>query len=151
MSCLPGESLRESCCGEKEKWQNLANGRLTGMAKPAKRSCRICKTDLNAWGPDRRGVCPNCAEGMRSVLVMCAGKCGRTYTLRTMDTVVLYFDPGKRGGKKIRLYYCTKCAVLARSRARMSNELQEETIRSAESRIARGAVKERKKGGLSGW
>jgi predicted amidophosphoribosyltransferase len=122
------------------------------MAKSVKRPCKICKADLNTWGPDRRGVCPACAEGMRSALVMCAGKCGKKYTLRTMETVVLYFDPGKRGGKKIRLHYCTRCAVLARSRARMASESQEETIRKAESRIARGAVvEERQKGGLSRW
>jgi len=85
-------------------------------------------------------------------MVMCAGKCGQRYTLRTMETIVLYFDPGKRGGKKIRLYYCTKCAVLARSRARMASESQEEIIRKSESRIARSAVMDdRQKGGLSRW
>lgn len=54
-----------------------------------------------------------------------------------MDAVVIYFDPGKRGGKKFRLYYCSRCATTARSRARMTHEQQEEVINKAESRLAR--------------
>jgi len=83
--------------------------------------------------------------------VKCAGRCGKDFnpSAALMDAVVIYFDPGKRGGKKFRLYYCSPVPrVTARSRARMTHEQQEEVINKAESRLARKGS--RKNGGNEG-
>ena len=103
-----------------------------------KRPCRICKADLNAWG-DRKGICPTCAEGLRSSLIMCAGRCKKKHPLRMMEGVNIYFDAGQKGGKKYKLHYCSVCALSAKSRARSVEEGQGEEIQSAERRMGRSA------------
>lgn len=106
-------------------------------SRQRKRPCKVCGTDLNAWGPDRKGVCPDCAEVRRSTVVPCAGRCKKSYQLRTMELISMYFEPGVKGGKKISLYYCPRCLSAARSRARGINETQTSMIEKAQSRRAR--------------
>jgi hypothetical protein len=49
----------------------------------------------------------------------------------------MYFDPGKKGGKKISLYYCPRCISAAKSRATSILEVQQKEIEKAESRRER--------------
>ena len=111
--------------------------------KNRKRPCKICGEDLNQWG-DRKGICPTCADAVRSTVVECAGRCKKKYPLRMMEGVLMYFDPGQKGGKKYKLYYCSSCALAARSRARGICESQNEEIKKTHSRRERQALEEQK-------
>lgn len=106
-----------------------------------KRPCPFCGTDLNTWGPDRKGSCPDCTSARKGTKVVCAGKCKRIFELRTMQAVNLVFDPGQRGGKNIKVYYCPQCFSSARSKARLINEEQQGAIKKMEDRMRRGGVR----------
>lgn len=117
------------------------------MYKPKrKRPCKVCGIDLNQWGPDRKSPCPDCAKAVKDTIVPCAGRCKQKLKIRAMEKVVLYFEPGIKGGKKFTLHYCQQCFAAAKSRARTVNEFQQQEVQKAENRRAR-ATKGRKRGG----
>ncbi len=107
------------------------------QGRQKKRPCKICGTDLNAWGQGRKGICPDCAEVKRSTIIPCAGRCKKSYQIRVMELLSMYFEPGVKGGKKFSLYYCSKCLAAARSRARSVFEVQGKEMEKAESRRER--------------
>lgn len=107
--------------------------------KEAKKVCRLCGADLAMWGDDVRVNCPDCLKAMKDTKVKCAGKCKKLYPLRYMDTVSVFFEPGKKGGRKIKLHYCSKCLLLSRSRISAMSEEQQETLRKKEERLRRGS------------
>lgn len=109
--------------------------------KPRKRPCPICGADLNHWGPDRHGPCPGCTSARKGTKLKCAGKCKGTFELRSMQAVNIVFDPGHRGGKSVKVYYCSQCASSARSRARLVNEEQQGEIAKTDDRLRRGTKK----------
>lgn len=92
-------------------------------------------------GPDRKGTCPDCSKAVKDTVVQCAGRCKQKRKIRMMDAVVLYFEPGMKGGKKVKIYYCQQCFLAAKSRARMVHEAQQEEVRKAEGRRLREAGK----------
>lgn len=102
-----------------------------------KRPCSVCGMDLNLWGPDCRGTCPSCLRARRDSVVLCAGKCGRSYALRLMEKIIIYFDPAQKGGKKIPIYYCPGCAVAVKSRCRSVHDVQQEVVKKSENRVKR--------------
>jgi hypothetical protein len=106
--------------------------------KDRRRPCRLCGKDLNTWGPDRRGICPDCASARRKTLIRCAGRCKRLHELGRMESVVLNFTPGKKGGRKLIIYYCLTCLTQAQSRATTIFDEQQEAISKAEARLKRG-------------
>ena len=107
------------------------------MAGARKRPCSTCGIDLNMWGPDRKGICPDCAEAKRSTIIPCAGRCKGSYQIRAMELLSMFFEPGKKGGKKVSLYYCQKCLGVARSRATSVVEKQQGLIEKSASRRER--------------
>ncbi len=105
--------------------------------KSKKRPCKVCKADLNMWGEDRKGTCPDCAKAVKDTPVRCAGRCKNVQPIRLMEVVSFYFEPGVKGGKKFSVYYCPQCLLSAKSRARMICDSQQEAIKKSESRRAR--------------
>jgi len=83
---------------------------------------------------------------MKDTPVKCAGRCNNTIPIRLMDAVVLYFEPGIRGGKKFTVYYCQQCSLAAKSRARTIHEAQQAELKKVEGRRVRETSK-RKRGG----
>ena len=83
----------------------------------------MCGTDLNLWGPETRGLCPNCRRKRREVRIKCAGRCQRSYPFRELESVRINFDPGYKEGTKVKVYYCSKCKGIAR---RVADKLQQE-------------------------
>lgn len=111
-----------------------------GSYKPKRRRpCKICGADLNMWGPERKGICPDCAKARRETMLVCAGRCRRRYPLGYLEPLTVYFSPGHKGGKKITLYYCTACLVSARSRTEGHAEEQQAAIQRTEERMSRKA------------
>ena len=105
--------------------------------KQRKRPCRICRVDLNLWGNDRKGICPDCAKAAREVVVCCAGNCGGSYQVRLMERLSLYFAPGSKGSKKYSLYYCHGCFEKIRARVIGRSDIQSDTVEKAEKRRGR--------------
>jgi hypothetical protein len=110
-----------------------------------KRPCKICGTDLNRWGEDRKGACPDCLSARRETYVLCAGRCKQRYKLRLMEPVSFYFEPGKKGGKKFMLYFCLQCFVAAKGRARLTHETQSAELDKTDSRRVRKMRAQKKK------
>jgi len=112
------------------------------MYKPrAKKVCKLCKLDLTPWGEDRRTLCPDCVRSINETMVKCAGKCKKERPIKLMERVSLYFEPGKKGGKKFSVYYCQQCFLSAKSRARQIEELQLLAVKKTESRRSRASTK----------
>lgn len=112
------------------------------MYKPkTRRRCRICGIDLDLWGEDKKGNCPECVKAIRDTEIICAGKCKKKYSNRIMSAVILYFEPGKKGGEKFTVYYCQDCFLSARSKARTLCEQQQEEMKKTESRRSRQKTK----------
>ncbi len=109
------------------------------MSSNRKRPCKICGVDLEQWGPDQRGSCPDCKRETRSAMIPCAGRCGRVYQMRFMDVANFVFTPGKKGGKKIKIYYCEECARVARARAVSIHDNQEKAFAKVKARLKNGA------------
>lgn len=103
-----------------------------------KRPCRYCKTDLNMWGPDRHGICPDCAATHRRIPVQC-GRCKKVFELGKMEVVNLYFAPGHKGSKKVRIYYCQSCFSQSRSKVFSVSEEQAAQVGKGEDRMKRRA------------
>ena len=109
------------------------------LAKNKKYKCLVCGIDLSLWGDDRRGKCPECIKKLRSTKIKCAGGCKQSYEMKFMDVVSVFFEPGKKGGRKFTVYYCSKCLRIAKSRVRMASEAQKEAIVKTEDRLKRGS------------
>lgn len=109
------------------------------MNNERKRPCRSCGDDLNKWG-DRRGDCPNCAKAKRETVVPCAGRCGKSYEIRFMEAVFITFNPGKKGGKKFKIFYCSRCAASAKSKTRTMAEAQDKRIKGTEAKCKEGRI-----------
>jgi DNA-directed RNA polymerase subunit RPC12/RpoP len=106
--------------------------------KPNKRRpCKVCGTDLNAWGQDRKGTCPDCAAARRSTRAQCAGRCKKIFEIGRMEPVSITFTPGKKGGRKVTLYYCSTCIAIAQSRAMTTYDGQQEQLAKTEARLKR--------------
>lgn len=103
-------------------------------SKPRKRPCRLCGQDLNLWGSELKGICPDCNTAKKQVKIPCAGRCKKMYTLRNMEPIRINFDPGWKNGTKLTLYYCSTCIELARSRSVAIKDRQQEALEQFESR-----------------
>ena len=106
-------------------------------SKNRKRPCSLCGQDLNLWGPDRRGICPNCAKEKRKIKLLCAGRCKSKHPLGIMQAVNMVFTPGKRGGKTYKVYYCQDCLAYAKSKIRSASERQDRSITDTEAHMKR--------------
>ena len=102
-----------------------------------RRPCKVCGTDLNMWGPDRKGTCPDCATVRRATRVQCAGRCNKIFEIGRMELVSIMFTPGKKGGRKVALYYCSACISVAQSRAMTAHDEQQEQLEKVEARLKR--------------
>jgi len=102
------------------------------------RLCKYCHTDLSLWGKERENnVCPDCASKLRDVMVQCSGRCKQKFAIRSLEKVTFYFNPGKKGGKKMSLYVCPRCLSVMRSRADGIQAQQEDAVAKAEERLMR--------------
>lgn len=54
-----------------------------------------------------------------------------------MQAVHIMFEPGKKGGRKSKVYYCSSCFSAARSRAHSVSELQRVAIDKVKTRLKR--------------
>jgi len=102
-----------------------------------KRPCKVCGSDLNMWGPDRKGMCPHCAQAKRATLVPCAGKCNMSDEIRAMHIISMSFEPGVKGGNKYSVYYCLRCFSAIRSRVKSLYEAQQKEIENTNNRRLR--------------
>ena len=100
--------------------------------------CNICNIDLSLWGPDRKGLCPDCSSAMREIMVPC-GRSNNLYPMGRMEKMSLFFSPGKSGGKKFSLLYCADCLSQTMARAKKVSEIQKKSIKSSEKELSRRA------------
>jgi len=70
-------------------------------------------------------------------MVQCAGKCKKSFRLRELNAVSLYFEPGKKGGEKTTVYFCLSCFVSTKARVRSASDIQRSSLSIAEGRRAR--------------
>jgi len=54
-----------------------------------------------------------------------------------MQSINMVFDPGKKGGKTLKVYYCQDCLSYAKSKIRSSSERQLHGIEEAEAHMRR--------------
>lgn len=107
-----------------------------------KRPCQVCGMDLNLWGESKRKFCPSCSKARNETFIPCAGSCGKRHQIRAMNCASIFFDAGKKGGKKIVLYYCNPCFLAAKGRAVACYEKQDEQLKNTERRLSRPSQKE---------
>jgi len=61
-----------------------------------------------------------------------------------MELVSIDFTPRKKGGKRIKLYYCMSCASAARAKATTIHDKQDDILLKVENRRKRIGRKEKK-------